>query len=130
MAEGDRQRVDKWLFFTRAVKSRSLAAKLVQAGRVRVNRTKIDQPAHAVKDGDVMTITLHPRILVWRVVVAGSRRGPAEEARTLYEDITPAPAAVDGDRAASGPPPGEREAGSGRPTKRERRAIDRMRDDI
>ena len=57
-------------------------------------------------------------------------RGQDEEARTLYEDMTPAPAAVDGDGAASGPPPGEREAGSGRPTKRERRAIDRMRDDI
>ena len=84
-----RQRVDKWLFFARAVKSRSLAAKLVQAGHVRLNREKIDQPAHAVKPGDVLTVRLERRVLVWRVLACGARRGPAEEARTLYEDLTP-----------------------------------------
>ena len=84
-----RQRVDKWLFFARAVKSRSLAAKLVQAGHVRLNRDKIDQAAHTVKVGDVLTIRLDRRILVWRVLETGTRRGPAEEARTLYEDLAP-----------------------------------------
>lgn len=84
-----RQRVDKWLFFARAVKSRSLAAKLVQAGHVRLNRDKIDQPAHAVKPGDVLTIRLERRVLVWRVLAPGARRGPAEEAQALYEDLTP-----------------------------------------
>lgn len=84
-----RQRVDKWLFFARAVKSRALAAKLVQAGHVRLNRNKIDQAAHAVKMGDVLTIRLDRRILVWRVLAPGMRRGPAEEARMLYEDLAP-----------------------------------------
>jgi ribosome-associated heat shock protein Hsp15 len=123
MAGDERQRVDKWLFFVRAVKSRSLAAKLVQAGRVRINRDKVDQAAHAVKPGDVLTITLDRRVLVYRVVAAGVRRGPAEEARSLYENLTPAPS------VEPAPPdaiPALRERGAGRPTKKERRATDRL----
>jgi ribosome-associated heat shock protein Hsp15 len=89
----ERQRIDKWLFFARVVKSRSLAAKLVQAGRVRINREKAEQAAHPVKPGDVLTITLDRRVLVYRVAAPGVRRGPAEEARTLYEDVSP-PGAV------------------------------------
>ncbi|MCT8988841.1 RNA-binding S4 domain-containing protein [Chelativorans sp. SCAU2101] len=123
MPSDERQRIDKWLFFARVVKSRSLAAKLAQAGRVRVNRSKIDQASHAVRPGDVLTITLDRRILVYRVLAPGSRRGPAEEARLLYDDLTP-PA----------PPPGEpsalppfRKPGSGRPTKKERRALENWR---
>jgi ribosome-associated heat shock protein Hsp15 len=88
MAEGYRQRIDKWLFFARVAKSRSRAVKLVQAERVRVNRDKVDQPSYMVKPGDVLTITLERRILVYRVVQPGIRRGPAHEARTLYEDLT------------------------------------------
>ena len=91
-AARDRQRIDKWLFFSRAVKSRSLAAKLVVAGRVRINRDKAAQASDLVKPGDVLTITLDRRIFVWKVLTAGVRRGPAEEARTLYEDISPPPA--------------------------------------
>ena len=94
MSGPERQRVDKWLFFARAVKSRSLAAKLVQAGHVRLNRDKIDQAAHAVKPGDVLTIRLDQRVLVWRVLAPGARRGPAEEARMLYEDLAPPAAPV------------------------------------
>ena len=81
MAGEQRQRIDKWLFFARVVKSRSLAAKLVQAGRVRVNREKADQAAHPVKPGDVLTINLDRRVIVLRVVLAGVRRGPFEEAK-------------------------------------------------
>ena len=85
----ERQRIDKWLFFARVVKSRSLAARLAQAGRVRVNRNKIEQAAYQIKVGDVLTISLDRRILVYRVLAPGARRGPAEEARLLYEDMTP-----------------------------------------
>lgn len=126
VAEG-RQRIDKWLFFARAVKSRSLAAKVVEAGRIRVNREKVVQPAHAVKVGDVLTLTLERRVLVWRVVAPGTRRGPAEEARTLYEDLTPIPE-KSGDSIPDALPP-MREPGSGRPTKRDRRRIDALRGD-
>ena len=118
-----RQRIDKWLFFARVVKSRSLAAKLVQSGRVRVNREKAEQASHPVKTGDVLTMMLDRRVLVYRVLAPGSRRGPAEEARLLYEDVSPPPP----DRSA--PPdavPPLREQGSGRPTKKERRAIDQL----
>jgi ribosome-associated heat shock protein Hsp15 len=87
MPDGERQRIDKWLFFARVVKSRSLAAKLVQSGHVRINREKADQAAHPVKAGDVLTIALERRVLVYRVAAAGKRRGPAEEARLLYEDL-------------------------------------------
>lgn len=123
VAEG-RQRIDKWLFFSRAVKSRSLAAKLVVAGRVRINRDKAAQASDLVKPGDVLTITLDRRIFVWKVLGAGVRRGPAEEARTLYEDMSPPPAPK-GD-AFPDAIPALREAGSGRPTKRERRLTDRL----
>ena len=84
-----RQRIDKWLFFARVVKSRSLAAKLAEAGNVRVNREKIGQASQIVKAGDVLTITLGRRILVYRILDTGARRGPAEEARRLYEDLSP-----------------------------------------
>ncbi|TGT88365.1 MULTISPECIES: RNA-binding S4 domain-containing protein [unclassified Mesorhizobium] len=126
VAEG-RQRIDKWLFFSRAVKSRSLAAKLVVAGRVRINRDKAAQASDLVKPGDVLTITLDRHIFVWKVLGAGVRRGPAEEARTLYEDMSPPPAP----KADALPDaiPALREAGSGRPTKKERRQTDRLLDE-
>jgi len=123
MAGPDRQRLDKWLFYARAVKSRSLAARLVQSGAVRVDREKVAQPSHPLKVGDGLTIALDRRILVWRVLDTGTRRGPAEEARGLYEDLTPKP-----DPAATAPAPAaERAPGAGRPTKKDRRLIDRWR---
>lgn len=123
MTAEERQRIDKWLFFARALKSRSLAARFVQAGHVRVNREKVDQPAHPVRAGDVLTIALERRVMVWRVLQPGTRRGPATEARTLYEDISPPPEPRE--EAAAG-----RDPGAGRPSKKERRAIDRLREGI
>lgn len=124
-AEG-RQRIDKWLFFSRALKSRSLAAKLVQMGRVRINGEKASQAADSVKPGDVLTITIERRILVYKVLSPGTRRGPAEEARLLYEDLSPPPAPRDFRLQDALVP--VRDAGSGRPTKRERRQTDRLRE--
>lgn len=126
MAGEQRQRIDKWLFFARVVKSRSLAAKLVQAGRVRVNREKAGQAAHPVKPGDVLTINLDRRVIVLRIVAAGARRGPFEEARTLYADMTPQPAPNEAALPDAVAP--LREAGSGRPTKKERREMEKFRD--
>src|SRR5690606_21160448 len=119
-----RQRIDKWLFFARVVKSRSLAAKLAVGGKVRVNRDKIEQAAHQVKIGDVLTITLDRRILVYKVLLPGERRGPAPEAQLLYEDLSPAPASSSEMTAAALP---QRESGAGRPIKKERRDTDRLR---
>lgn len=118
-----RQRIDKWLFFARSVKSRSLAAKLVLGGRVRINRDKATQASDTVKPGDVLTITLDRKILIWKVVDPGLRRGPAEEARKLYEDLSPPPAPSQGVPDAMQP---LRDLGSGRPTKKARRQTDRL----
>jgi ribosome-associated heat shock protein Hsp15 len=125
MAAEGRQRIDRWLFFARVVKSRSLAAKLVTAGRVRINRDKAAQASDFVKSGDVLTITLDRRVLVWKVLDTGTRRGPAPEAQALYEDLSPKPVPADPALPSAIAP--LRDVGSGRPTKRERRQTDRLR---
>ena len=82
------QRLDKWLWFARLAKSRTLAARLVEEGQVRVNRVKAEKPALTIKPGDVLTLSLGTQIRVLRVLNPGTRRGPAAEASTLYEDVT------------------------------------------
>ncbi|MDF2116421.1 RNA-binding S4 domain-containing protein [Roseiarcaceae bacterium H3SJ34-1] len=119
-----RQRLDKWLWFARVVKSRTLAAKLVGEGFVRVNGVKTDVPAKAVNVGDVLTIALERDVRVLKVMAPGTRRGPFPEAQTLYEDLSPpAEAAAPKDEHAA------RQPGSGRPTKKERRDRDSFFDD-
>jgi ribosome-associated heat shock protein Hsp15 len=120
-APGDSDlRLDKWLWFARFTKSRSLATKLVSDGKMRVNGVPTQKAHYAVKIGDVLTFALGPHIRVIRIAALGVRRGPAPEARLLYEDLDP-PAP----RAQSSPAKGfeARDAGAGRPTKRDRRQI-------
>lgn len=85
---GARQRLDKWLWFARVVKTRGLAAKLVQAGHVRLNGVKALGPDKPVRPGDVLTIALERQVRVLRVEAPGERRGPYEEARLLYTDLS------------------------------------------
>ncbi len=118
-----RQRLDKWLFFARLMKSRSLAQKAIEAGDISVNDTRMKQPSHAVKAGDRIVVSLDRRDLIVRVLLPGSRRGPYEEARLLYEDLTPAPVPREERTAFE---QATRERGSGRPTKKERRDVDRL----
>ena len=113
-----RQRLDKWLWFARVVKTRTLAAKLVGDGHVRINGARQDTPAKAVAAGDVLTIALERDVRVLKVLEPGERRGPYEEARLLYEDLSPP--------RAPRPPGSEAEAGGARPTKKDRREIDRL----
>jgi ribosome-associated heat shock protein Hsp15 len=117
-----RLRLDKWLWHARVVKTRTLAAKLVEAGHVRLNGTPTDQPSKAVKAGDVLTIALERTVRVLRVVDLGERRGPASEAQQLFDDLSPPAVPVQEQE----PPLVLRDPGSGRPTKRDRRAIDRL----
>jgi len=119
-------RLDKWLWFARFVKSRSLASKLVELGRMRVNGTPTAKAHYAVRVGDVLTFALGPHIRVIKVVALGSRRGPAPEAQGLYDDLDPPAPRVAGTAPVSSTEPGQRDHGSGRPTKRQRRAIDRL----
>ena len=120
----DRQRIDKWLWHARVVRTRSAAAALVAAGRVRVNGQRIDAPSRAVRPGDVVTVALDRNVRVLKVLGFAERRGDADAARVLAEDLTPA---ADHPREPQSPAPGEREAGTGRPTKREHRALERLR---
>lgn len=89
----DRQRLDKWLWFARFAKTRSLAAKLVAAGHVRVNGQRTDNAAKALAVGDVVTVALARTTTVARVEDLGERRGPAPEARLLYTNLAPDPLA-------------------------------------
>ncbi len=82
-----KQRLDKWLWFARVVKTRSLASKLILDGHVRVNAQRIETPSKSVAPGDVLTIALENRIAVLRIVAIGARRGPFSEARLLFEDL-------------------------------------------
>jgi ribosome-associated heat shock protein Hsp15 len=118
------QRLDKWLWFARVIKSRTLAAGLVTDGRVRINRVKASKPSQMVKPGDVLTISVGARVRILRMVAPGVRRGPAEEARGLFEDLTPPPPASDSPPLAA---PEQRQPGAGRPTKRDRRLTDRLK---
>src|SRR5215217_460277 len=84
-----KERLDKFLFFSRAVKSRTLAQKVIETGAIRVNSEKTDRSDLKVGAGDVLTMALHGRIVVWRILDCGTRRGPAPEAQALYEDLSP-----------------------------------------
>ena len=120
------QRIDKWLWFTRVIKSRTLAAELVGDGKVRLNKVRVEKPSQLVKSGDVLTIAIATRIRILEVRAPGTRRGPATEAQALYTDLTPPPPPRDpaaSDHLVSG-----RDAGSGRPTKRDRRLTDKLQD--
>jgi len=83
------QRIDKWLWCARFFKSRTLAADACNAGRVRISGLLVSKAHHAVKPGDVLTFAQGPHIRVVRIAALGVRRGPAVEARGLYEDLAP-----------------------------------------
>jgi ribosome-associated heat shock protein Hsp15 len=83
----DRQRIDKWLWHARIVKTRTAAASLVTAGRVRVNAGRVNAPGHTVKIGDVITTALDRRVCVWRVEQFSERRGDSRAGRSLYTDL-------------------------------------------
>ena len=117
-------RIDKWLWHARFFKTRSLAAKVVSGGKLRVNGQPISKPAFMVSALDVLTFPQADTVRVIKVLALGDRRGPAPEAQQLYEDLDP-------------PKPREeiseqvpRFEGKGRPTKKDRRALQQTRTDL
>ncbi|MBK5934394.1 RNA-binding S4 domain-containing protein [Rhodovulum imhoffii] len=108
-------RLDKWLWQARFFKSRSLSAKAVSRGHMRVNSVRTDKPAHRVGVGDTLTFPQGRVIRVVRVLALGERRGPSPEARMLYEDLT---------TAQETSPSVPRYDGGGRPTKKDRRRME------
>jgi len=120
-APADRQRIDKWLWHARVVRTRTAAAALAGSGHVRLNGTRIDAASQPVRPGDVITIALDRSVRVLKVKGFAGRRGASDAARTLYDDLTPTALARPEQQLAVA-----REPGAGRPTKRDRRAIDRL----
>ena len=116
-----RQRIDKWLFFTRIAKSRTLAQEWVEGGHVTVNGETVRRSSTEVRVGDRLEVLAERRTHVLVVKAPGTRRGPYEEARLLYEDESPPPERLTPFEQA------QRAPGAGRPEKRERRALDRLR---
>lgn len=119
-------RLDKWLWFARFCKSRTLAGKLCETGRIKLAGKAVTKANQMLRPGDVLTFPQGPHVRVIEVVALGTRRGPAVEAQTLYADLAPP------QPRAEQPPedqsPASRERGTGRPTKAERRATDRLID--
>ena len=119
-----KERLDKWLYHARFFKTRSLAAKVVTGGHVRVNSAKVSKASHGIAVGDVLTFPQARAVRVIRIVAIGARRGPAPEAQALYEDLAPPEP-----RKAEDVPASPRFEGKGRPTKRDRRKLDLKRSD-
>jgi ribosome-associated heat shock protein Hsp15 len=118
----DSIRVDKWLWAARVFKTRSQASVACDGGKVDVN-DEAAKPARRVRAGDRITVTLpRGRRRILKVAGVGDRRGSAEVAKLLFEDLTP----PEPPRARQARPPW-RIPGTGRPTKRERRDIERLR---
>ncbi|MEX0645357.1 MAG: RNA-binding S4 domain-containing protein [Parvularculaceae bacterium] len=116
------QRIDKWLWCARLYKTRTLAAKIVASGAVRLSRngstSRVEKASALVRAGDRLAFLNGPRLRILEITACADRRGTAADARILYTDHSPTEA----------PPqrPAERETGAGRPTKKDRRAIDRF----
>jgi ribosome-associated heat shock protein Hsp15 len=117
----ERQRIDKWLWHARVVRTRTAAAGLADGGLVRINGTRVDAASRAVRVGDVVTVALD-RIRILRVAGFSERRGSATDAAALFEDLS-SPAAPS-DAAAQGVPEA---AATRRPTKQERRELLRLK---
>ena len=83
-----RQRIDQWLWHSRLVKTRTLAARMVEGGKVRINRNKVRKAGYTIKPGDTLTFMHGGRLRVIEILLTATRRGPASEARTLYRDLT------------------------------------------
>ena len=86
-AQHERQRIDRWLWHARVVRTREAAASLAGAGYIRVNGVRIDAPGRLVRSGDVITVALDQRVRVLKVTGFAARRGPAPTAALLYEDL-------------------------------------------
>jgi ribosome-associated heat shock protein Hsp15 len=121
-------RIDKWLWQARFFKTRGLAGDVASTGRLRINALRCEKAAQQVRPGDVLTFPQGKVIRVIRIEELGSRRGPASEAQALYTDLEPPPPReVRADSTETTPASGERDPGSGRPTKRARRELDTLR---
>lgn len=118
--EAEKIRLDKWLWQARFFKTRGLAAAVVKGGHLRVNGNRAGKASQLVRPGDVLTFAQEKSIRVVCILAIGVRRGPAPEAQTLYDDLTPIKPPESETFVSQNP----RFEGKGRPTKRDRRKLD------
>ena len=117
-------RLDKWLWYARFFKTRSLASEVCNAGQLRVGGGIVSKAHQKVRVGDVLTFPQGRHIRVVKVLALATRRGPAPEAQALYEDLNPPSRESRLPREAAQVP--RRLPGAGRPTKRDRRLLDKL----
>ena len=84
----DRQRIDKWLWHSRVVRTRAAAAGLAASGHVRVNGSRVKAPSRMLRLGDVVTVSLYQGVRVLKVAGFAGQRGSGEAARLLYEELS------------------------------------------
>lgn len=120
------QRLDKWLWQARFFKTRTIASKFVSDGNVRITRgettARADKPSALIRPGETLVFSRNDRLRIIRILACAERRGPASEAQTLYEDLSPPPAKTDVEEL-----PFMRDKGAGRPTKKDRRALSALK---
>jgi ribosome-associated heat shock protein Hsp15 len=80
-------RIDRFLFFIRLVKSRTLAQHVIEAGHVRIDGKRVEKSSEEVREGSIVALPLHGKVRVLRILVLPNRRGPAPEARACYEEL-------------------------------------------
>ena len=100
----DRQRIDKWLWHARVVRTRTAAAELATSGHVRINGRRVDAPSRAVRPGDVVTVALDHAVRVVKVLAFAERRGSADDARALRQALEPPPGPAAGRLRGAGEP--------------------------
>ena len=120
-------RIDKWLWFARFFKTRTLAGKVADGGKIRINGDIIKKSSHGVKIGDIITFptgdSKNPIIRVIEIVALGDKRESAPKAQRLYKDLAPPQPRIKEKDTFH-----HRERGTGRPTKKQRRETEKLQD--
>ena len=80
-------RIDRFLYFIRQMKSRTVAQALIDTGYVRIDGKRVEKPSEDVRIGSTIALPLHGKVRVLRVLCLPERRGPASEARACYEEL-------------------------------------------
>ena len=128
MTEETITRLDKWLWYARFFKTRTQATKLIQSGKLRINGDITNKPHRTAIIGMVLTFPQAKHVRVIKILEIGQRRGPPTEAIALYEDLSPIisePSKRDKNKDVGFE---RRETGTGRPTKKQRRETERLKD--
>ena len=128
MTEETITRLDKWLWYARFFKTRTQATRLIQSGKLRINGDITNKPHRIAIIGMVLTFSQAKHVRLIRILEIGQRRGPAREAIALYEDLSPIisePSEQDKNKDVDFE---RREIGTGRPTKKQRRETERLKD--